>query len=241
MQQASQREDLSPYLLTASSGPGRRDVAQPILTAHGEKIAVSRTSSARPAWTRDPREEQDEQISRGTRCVCCTCEDPCASRRAGKEAPTGKLKFDRVSSETRGGQPRARAKTCFMDEAIHGSTCSTRSHGSRRETRQKTSTTTTRRAARWDARRIPASKTDLVRTPGEEWERLRRMNRARSEEVHFARQTSGIIDIRGSTQCGARGRSRFLARTTRARRRREVFVWRDASPLHREKMETFLR
>jgi G3E family GTPase len=141
------------------------------------------------------------------------------------------------------------AQTFFMDEEIHDQylldavlTVVDAKHGE-----QQLDAHDEARAQVGFADRILLSKTDLVAEPETEglMQRLRRMNpRAQQKKVHFGEaDIREILDIRGFNLNAALDIDpKFLDAEEHHHHDEDVssFVWRDARPLHMEKIETFL-
>jgi G3E family GTPase len=168
----------------------------------------------------------------------------------GKKRRQGKLKFDRVIIETTGlANPGPVAQTFFMDEAIHDQylldavvTVVDAKHADKTlddhdEARRQVGF----------ADRILLSKTDLVDDAkvDELMKRLRAMNpRAQQKRVHMGEtDIKDLLDIRGfNLNAALELDPDFLSEEDHHHHDDDIssFVWRDARPLHMEKIETFL-
>jgi G3E family GTPase len=222
---ATPDKDLIPVtILTGFLGAGKTTLLNRILNEqHGEKIAVienefGETGVDNEILVKD-KEEQIVEMNNG--CLCCTVRGDLVRilGELGKKRRQGKLKFDRVIIETTGlANPGPVAQTFFMDEAIHAF-----------------------------ADRILVSKTDLVDDEskvGELMTRLRQMNpRAHKSKVHMGNaDIKGLLDIRGFNLNAVLEVDPEFLTSDYHEHDDEVksFVWRDARPLHMEKIETFL-
>ena len=167
----------------------------------------------------------------------------------GKQRRQGKIKFDRVIIETTGlANPGPVAQTFFMDESIHDQylldavvTVVDAKHA------QKTldDHDEARRQVGF-ADRILLSKTDLVEDEKVDAlvKRLRQMNpRAHQAKVHMGKaDIKEILDIRGFNLNAVLEIDPAFLEDDPHEHDDDVksFVWRDARPLHMQKIETFL-
>jgi G3E family GTPase len=184
--------------------------------------------------------------------VCCTVRGDLVRILGdlGKKRRQGKLTFDRVIIETTGlANPGPVAQTFFMDEAIHEQylldavvTVVDAKHGEKQLDEHDEA-----RAQVGFADRILLSKTDLVEEDETRalMQRLRDMNpRAHQKKVHFGEaDIREILDIRGfNLNAVLEIDPGFLEEEDHHHHDDDIssFVWRDARPLHMEKIETFL-
>jgi G3E family GTPase len=196
------------------------------------------------------KEEQIVEMNNG--CLCCTVRGDLVRILGdlGKKRRQGKLKFDRVIIETTGlANPGPVAQTFFMDEAIHDQflldgvlTVVDAKHAQK----QLDEHDEARRQVAF-ADRILVSKTDLVDDEskvGELMKRLRQMNpRAHKSKVHMGNaDIKELLDIRGFNLNAVLEVDPEFLTSDYHEHDDEVksFVWRDARPLHMEKIETFL-
>jgi G3E family GTPase len=251
----STEKDLIPVtILTGFLGAGKTTLLNRILTEqHGERIAVIENEFGETGVDNEilveDREEQIVEMNNG--CLCCTVRGDLVRILGdlGKKRRRGELRFDRVVIETTGlANPGPVAQTFFMDEGIHGEylldaviTVVDAKHGQRALDEHDEA-----RAQVGFADRILLSKTDLV---GEEevadlMGRLRDMNpRAHQKKVHFGEtDIREILDIRGFNLNAALELDPAFLEDTHHHHDDDVksFVWKDARPLHMEKIETFL-
>ena len=253
---ATSDKDLIPVtILTGFLGAGKTTLLNRILTEqHGEKIAVienefGETGVDNEILVKD-KEEQIVEMNNG--CLCCTVRGDLVRILGdlGKKRRQGKLKFDRVIIETTGlANPGPVAQTFFMDEAIHDQflldgvlTVVDAKHAQK----QLDEHDEARRQVAF-ADRILVSKTDLVDDEakvGELMKRLRQMNpRAHKSKVHMGNaDIKGLLDIRGFNLNAVLEVDPEFLTSDYHEHDDEVksFVWRDARPLHMEKIETFL-
>ena len=248
-------KDLIPVtILTGFLGAGKTTLLNRILTEqHGERIAVIENEFGETGVDNEilVRDKDEQIIEMNNGCVCCTVRGDLVRilGELGKKRRQGKLKFDRVIIETTGlANPGPVAQTFFMDEAIHGQylldavvTVVDAKHA------QKTldDHDEARRQVGF-ADRILLSKTDLVEDAKVEElvRRLRQMNpRAHQAKVHMGEaDIKEILDIRGFNLNAVLEVDPAFLETDYHEHDDDVksFVWRDARPLHMEKMETFL-
>jgi len=197
-------------------------------------------------------EDKDEQIvEMNNGCLCCTVRGDLVRilGELGTKRKRGELAFDRVIIETTGlANPGPVAQTFFMDEKIHDQylldavvTVVDAKHGQK----QLDEHDEARRQVGF-ADRILLSKTDLVPEgeASELMQRLRRMNpRAHQKKVHFGEaDIKELLDIRGFNLNAVLELDPQFLESDAHEHNDEVtsFVWKDARPLHMEKIETFL-
>jgi G3E family GTPase len=249
-------KDLIPVtILTGFLGAGKTTLLNRILTEqHGERIAVIENEFGETGVDNDILvKDKDEQIvEMNNGCVCCTVRGDLVRILGdlGKKRRQGKLAFDRVIIETTGlANPGPVAQTFFMDEAIHEQylldavvTIVDAKHGERQLDEHDEA-----RAQVGFADRILLSKTDLVEEDETRalMQRLRDMNpRAHQKRVHFGEaDIREILDIRGfNLNAVLEIDPGFLEEEDHHHHDDDIasFVWRDARPLHMEKIETFL-
>ena len=249
-------KDLIPVtILTGFLGAGKTTLLNRILTEqHGERIAVIENEFGETGVDNDILvKDKDEQIvEMNNGCVCCTVRGDLVRILGdlGKKRRQGKLAFDRVIIETTGlANPGPVAQTFFMDEAIHEQylldavvTIVDAKHGEKQLDEHDEA-----RAQVGFADRILLSKTDLVEEDETRAlsERLRDMNpRAHQKKVHFGEaDIREILDIRGfNLNAVLEIDPGFLEEEEHHHHDDDIasFVWRDARPLHMEKIETFL-
>jgi G3E family GTPase len=252
--QPADKELIPVTILTGFLGAGKTTLLNRILTEqHGEKIAVIENEFGETGIDNDILvKDKDEQIiEMNNGCVCCTVRGDLVRilGELGKKRKQGKLKFDRVIIETTGlANPGPVAQTFFMDEAIHGQylldavvTVVDAKHA------QKTldDHDEARRQVGF-ADRILLSKTDLVDDAKVDalMQRLRQMNpRAHQHKVHMGNaEIKEILDIRGFNLNAVLEVDPGFLTSDYHEHDDEVksFVWKDARPLHMEKIETFL-
>jgi G3E family GTPase len=248
-------KDLIPVtILTGFLGSGKTTLLNRILhEQHGEKIAVIENEFGETGIDNEilvqDREEQIVEMNNG--CLCCTVRGDLV-RILGdlaKKRRQGQLAFDRVIIETTGlANPGPVAQTFFMDEKIHDQflldavvTVVDAVHGNRQLDEHDEA-----RAQVGFADRILLSKTDLAAEAETKdlTDRLRVMNpRAHQKKVHFGEtDIREIIDIRGFNLNAALELDPAFLEDTHHHHDDDVksFVWKDARPLHMEKIETFL-
>ena len=247
--------DLIPVtILTGFLGAGKTTLLNRILTErHGEKIAVienefGETGVDNEILVKD-KEEQIVEMNNG--CLCCTVRGDLV-RILGdlsKKKRQGKLKFDRVIIETTGlANPGPVAQTFFMDEGIHDQylldavvTVVDAKHAGQALDEHDEA----RRQVGF-ADRILLSKTDLVDDAKVDAlvQRLRQMNpRAQQRKVHMGEtDIKELIDIRGFNLNAALEVDPEFLTSDYHEHDDDVtsFVWKDARPMHMEKIETFL-
>jgi len=249
-------KDLIPVtILTGFLGAGKTTLLNRILTEqHGERIAVIENEFGETGVDNDilvnDKDEQIVEMNNG--CVCCTVRGDLVRILGdlGKKRRQGKLTFDRVIIETTGlANPGPVAQTFFMDEAIHEQylldavvTVVDAKHGEKQLDEHDEA-----RAQVGFADRILLSKTDLVEEDETRalMQRLRDMNpRAHQKKVHFGEaDIREILDIRGfNLNAVLEIDPGFLEEEDHHHHDDDIssFVWRDARPLHMEKIETFL-
>ena len=242
-------------ILTGFLGAGKTTLLNRILTEqHGEKIAVIENEFGETGVDNEilVKDEDEQIIEMNNGCLCCTVRGDLVRilGELGAKRRQGKLAFDRVIIETTGlANPGPVAQTFFMDEAIHDQylldavvTVVDAKHGAKQLDEHDEA-----RAQVGFADRILLSKTDLV-AEGETrdlMQRLRSMNpRAHQKKVHFGEaDIKEILDIRGfNLNAILEIDPGFLAEEDHHHHDDDIasFVWRDARPLHMEKIETFL-
>jgi G3E family GTPase len=248
-------KDLIPVtILTGFLGAGKTTLLNRILTEqHGEKIAVIENEFGETGIDNEilVKDGQEQIVEMNNGCLCCTVRGDLVRILGdlGKKRRQGKLKFDRVIIETTGlANPGPVAQTFFMDEAIHDQylldavvTVVDAKHA------QKTldDHDEARRQVGF-ADRILLSKTDLVEDAKVEElvRRLRQMNpRAHQAKVHMGEaDIKEILDIRGFNLNAVLEVDPAFLESDYHEHDDDVksFVWRDARPLHMEKIETFL-
>jgi G3E family GTPase len=255
MPAAAENPDLVPVtILTGFLGAGKTTLLNRILTEkHGEKIAVIENEFGEAGIDNDILvEDKDEQIvEMNNGCLCCTVRGDLVRilGELGAKRKSGELKFDRVIIETTGlANPGPVAQTFFMDEKIHDQylldavvTVVDAKHGHK----QLDEHDEARRQVGF-ADRILLSKTDLVAEEESRdlMQRLRRMNpRAHQKKVHFGEaDIKELLDIRGFNLNAVLEVDPQFLESDAHEHNDEVtsFVWKDARPLHMEKIETFL-
>ena len=252
---AVENQDLIPVtILTGFLGAGKTTLLNRILTEqHGEKIAVIENEFGEEGVDNEILvEDKDEQIvEMNNGCLCCTVRGDLVRilGELGTKRKRGELAFDRVIIETTGlANPGPVAQTFFMDEKIHDQylldavvTVVDAKHGQK----QLDEHDEARRQVGF-ADRILLSKTDLVPEgeTSELMQRLRRMNpRAHQKKVHFGEaDIKELLDIRGFNLNAVLELDPQFLESDAHEHNDEVtsFVWKDARPLHMEKIETFL-
>ena len=252
---APAEKDLIPVtILTGFLGAGKTTLLNRILTEqHGERIAVIENEFGEAGIDNEilVKDRQEQIVEMNNGCLCCTVRGDLVRILGdlGQKRRQGKLKFDRVIIETTGlANPGPVAQTFFMDEAIHDQylldavvTVVDAKHAAK----QLDEHDEARRQVGF-ADRILLSKTDLVDDAkvDELMARLRRMNpRAHQKKVHFgAADIKEILDIRGFNLNAVLEVDPDFLLDDHHEHDDEVqsFVWKDARPLHMEKIETFL-
>ena len=253
---ASADKDLIPVtILTGFLGAGKTTLLNRILTeSHGERIAVIENEFGETGVDNEilVRDEKEQIVEMNNGCLCCTVRGDLVRILAdlGAKRRQGKLKFDRVIIETTGlANPGPVAQTFFMDEAIHDQylldavvTVVDAKHAEKTlddhdEARRQVGF----------ADRILLTKTDLVDDDAEVDElvrRLRQMNpRAQQRRVHMGEaDIKEILDIRGFNLNAVLEVDPAFLESDYHEHDDDVksFVWKDARPLHMEKIETFL-
>jgi G3E family GTPase len=242
-------------ILTGFLGAGKTTLLNRILhEQHGEKIAVienefGETGVDNEILVKD-REEQIVEMNNG--CLCCTVRGDLV-RILGdlaRKRKKGQVKFDRVIIETTGlANPGPVAQTFFVDEAVRDHflldavvTVVDAKHASQ----QLDEHDEARRQVGF-ADRILLSKTDLVGDDAQVealMQRLRQMNpRAHQRKVHMGEAPiKELLDIRGFNLNAALEIDPEFLTSDHHEHNDDVtsFVWKDARPLHMEKLETFL-
>jgi G3E family GTPase len=248
-------KDLIPVtILTGFLGAGKTTLLNRILTEqHGERIAVIENEFGETGVDNDilVKDDQEQIVEMNNGCLCCTVRGDLV-RILGdlvRKRREGTLRFDRVVIETTGlANPGPVAQTFFMDEAIHKDylldaviTVVDAKHGPRQLDEHDEA-----RAQVGFADRILLSKTDLVAEAelADLTDRLRDMNpRAHQKKVHFGEtDIREILDIRGFNLNAALEIDPGFLEEGHHHHDDDVksFVWKDARPLHMEKIETFL-
>jgi G3E family GTPase len=241
-------------ILTGFLGAGKTTLLNRILhERHGEKIAVIENEFGETGVDNEILvKDKDEQIvEMNNGCLCCTVRGDLVRilGELSQKKRQGKLKFDRVIIETTGlANPGPVAQTFFMDEGIHDQylldavvTVVDAKHAGK----QLDEHDEARRQVGF-ADRILLSKTDLVEddTVDSLMQRLRRMNpRAQQKKVHMGEtDIKELIDIRGFNLNAALEVDPEFLTGDYHEHDDEVtsFVWKDARPMHMEKIETFL-
>ena len=255
MAAAVENKDLIPVtILTGFLGAGKTTLLNRILTEkHGEKIAVIENEFGETGVDNEilveDKEEQIVEMNNG--CLCCTVRGDLVRILGdlGKKRKRGELAFDRVIIETTGlANPGPVAQTFFMDEKIHDQylldavvTVVDAKHAAR----QLDEHDEARRQVGF-ADRILLSKTDLVEDAEVDglMKRLRAMNpRAPQKKVHMGEaDIRELLDIRGFNLNAALEVDPQFLESDDHEHNDDVgsFVWKDARPLHMEKIETFL-
>jgi G3E family GTPase len=249
-------KDLIPVtILTGFLGAGKTTLLNRILTEqHGERIAVVENEFGERGVDNEilvqDGEEQIVEMNNG--CLCCTVRGDLVRILGdlGRKRREGTLRFDRVVIETTGlANPGPVAQTFFMDEEIHKDylldaviTVVDAKHGQKQLDEHDEA-----RAQVGFADRILLSKADLVAEAelADLMDRLRDMNpRAHQRKVHFGEtDIREILDIRGfNLNAALEIDPGFLEEGHHHHHDDDVksFVWKDARPLHMEKIETFL-
>jgi G3E family GTPase len=249
-------QDLIPVtILTGFLGAGKTTLLNRILhEQHGEKIAVIENEFGETGVDNEilVKDKQEQIVEMNNGCICCTVRGDLVRILGdlGKKRRRGELKFDRVIIETTGlANPGPVAQTFFMDEAIHDQylldavvTVVDAVHAGK----QLDEHDEARRQIGF-ADRILLSKTDLVSDQAkvdELMSRLRQMNpRAKQERVHMGEaDVRDLLDIRGFNLNAALEVDPEFLTSDYHEHDDEVtsFVWKDARPMHMEKIETFL-
>ncbi len=248
-------QDLVPVtILTGFLGSGKTTLLNRILgEQHGERIAVIENEFGETGVDNEilVRDEEEQIVEMNNGCLCCTVRGDLVRILGdlGRKRRQGELRFDRVIIETTGlANPGPVAQTFFMDEAIRDQylldavvTLVDAKHGERQLDEHDEA-----RAQVGFADRILLSKTDLA-AEGEVAalvERLRDMNpRAHLRKVHFGEaDLREILDIRGFDLDAILEVDPAFLEEGHHHHDDDIqsFVWRDARPLHMEKIETFL-
>jgi G3E family GTPase len=247
--------DLIPVtILTGFLGAGKTTLLNRILNEqHGERIAVIENEFGETGIDNEilVKDEEEQIVEMNNGCLCCTVRGDLVRILGdlGEKRRQGKLRFDRVVIETTGlANPGPVAQTFFMDEGIHGEylldaviTVVDAKHGQRQLDEHDEA-----RAQVGFADRILLSKTDLVeeRELADLTDRLRDMNpRAHQKKVHFGEtDIREILDIRGFNLNAALEIDPGFLEDGHHHHDDDVksFVWKDARPMHMEKIETFL-
>jgi len=256
MAAAAENQDLIPVtILTGFLGAGKTTLLNRILhEQHGEKIAVIENEFGETGIDNEilVEDKQEQIVEMNNGCVCCTVRGDLVRilDDLGKKRKKGQLKFDRVIIETTGlANPGPVAQTFFMDEGIHDQylldavvTVVDAKHADK----QLDEHDEARRQVGF-ADRILLSKTDLVGDDGQVealMKRLRQMNpRAQQRKVHMGQAPiAELLDIRGFNLNAALDLDPDFLGDAAHEHDDEVtsFVWRDARPMHMEKIETFL-
>ena len=255
MAAAAENQDLIPVtILTGFLGAGKTTLLNRILhEQHGEKIAVIENEFGETGIDNEilVKDKQEQIVEMNNGCLCCTVRGDLVRILGdlGKKRRQGKLKFDRVIIETTGlANPGPVAQTFFMDEAIHEQylldavvTVVDAKHAEKTlddhdEARRQVGF----------ADRIRLSKTDLVEEGAVDalTRRLRQMNpRAHQSKVHMGQaDIRELLDIRGFNLNAVLELDPAFLESDYHEHDDDVksFVWRDARPLHMEKIETFL-
>ncbi len=256
MAAAAENQDLIPVtILTGFLGAGKTTLLNRILhEQHGEKIAVIENEFGETGIDNEilVEDKQEQIVEMNNGCVCCTVRGDLVRilGELGEKRSKGQLKFDRVIIETTGlANPGPVAQTFFMDEGIHNQylldavvTVVDAKHADK----QLDEHDEARRQIGF-ADRILLSKTDLVEDTSKVealMRRLRQMNpRAHQAKVHMGNaDIKEILDIRGFNLNAVLELAPDFLTSDYHEHDDEVasFVWRDARPLHMEKIETFL-
>lgn len=248
-------KDLIPVtILTGFLGAGKTTLLNRILTEqHGERIAVIENEFGEEGVDNEilVKDKQEQIVEMNNGCICCSVRGDLVRILGdlGKKRRQGKLKFDRVIIETTGlANPGPVAQTFFMDEDIHNQylldavvTVVDAMHAGKTlddhdEARRQVGF----------ADRLLISKTDLVDEAkvDELMKRLRQMNpRAHQRKVHMGQaEIKEILDIRGFNLNAVLEIDPEFLTSDYHEHSDEVtsFVWKDARPMHMEKIETFL-
>jgi G3E family GTPase len=247
--------DLIPVtILTGFLGAGKTTLLNRILTEqHGEKIAVIENEFGETGIDNDilVKDKQEQIVEMNNGCICCSVRGDLVRILGdlGKKRRQGKLKFDRVIIETTGlANPGPVAQTFFMDEDIHNqyildavvTVVDAKHAGKTLDDHDEA-----RRQVGF-ADRLLISKADLVddAVVEELIKRLRQMNpRAHQSKVHMGNaDIKEILDIRGFNLNAVLEIDPEFLTSDYHEHSDEVtsFVWKDARPMHMEKIETFL-
>jgi G3E family GTPase len=256
MAAAAENQDLIPVtILTGFLGAGKTTLLNRILhEQHGERIAVIENEFGETGIDNEilVEDKQEQIVEMNNGCVCCTVRGDLVRILGdlGKKRRKGQLKFDRVIIETTGlANPGPVAQTFFMDEDIHNQylldavvTVVDAKHADK----QLDEHDEARRQIGF-ADRILLSKTDLVDDAAKVdalMRRLRQMNpRAHQAKVHMGEaDIRELLDIRGFNLNAVLELDPQFLTSDYHEHDDEVasFVWKDARPLHMEKIETFL-
>ena len=248
-------KDLIPVtILTGFLGAGKTTLLNRILTEqHGERIAVIENEFGETGIDNEilVKDKQEQIVEMNNGCICCSVRGDLVRILGdlGKKRRQGKLKFDRVIIETTGlANPGPVAQTFFMDEDIHNqyildavvTVVDAKHAGKTLDDHDEA-----RRQVGF-ADRILISKTDLVEDAkvDELVKRLRQMNpRAHQSKVHMGNaEIREILDIRGFNLNAVLEIDPEFLTSDYHEHSDEVtsFVWKDARPIHMEKIETFL-
>jgi len=252
--QASDKDLIPVTILTGFLGAGKTTLLKRILTEqHGEKIAVIENEFGEEGVDNEILVEDSEEqiVEMNNGCLCCTVRGDLVRilDELGGKRRRGEVRFDRVIIETTGlANPGPVAQTFFMDEKIHDQylldavvTVVDAKHG-----QQTLDEHDEARRQVGFADRILLSKTDLVAEDETSalMQRLRAMNpRAKQERVHFGEaDIRDLLDIRGfNLNAVLEVEPEFLVSDAHEHNDEVTsFVWKDARPLHMEKIETFL-
>ncbi len=248
-------QDLIPVtILTGFLGAGKTTLLKRILhEQHGERIAVIENEFGEEGIDNEilVKDAGEQIVEMNNGCLCCTVRGDLVRilDDLGRKRRKGEVKFDRVIIETTGlANPGPVAQTFFMDEKIHDQylldavvTVVDAKHAHK----QLDEHDEARRQVGF-ADRILLSKTDLVaeEETRELTARLRKMNpRAHQKKVHFGEaDIKELLDIRGfNLNAALELEPEFLTSDAHTHNDEVTsFVWRDARPLHMEKIETFL-
>jgi G3E family GTPase len=248
-------QDLIPVtILTGFLGAGKTTLLNRILTEqHGEKIAVIENEFGETGIDNEilVKDKQEQIVEMNNGCICCSVRGDLVRILGdlGKKRRQGKLKFDRVIIETTGlANPGPVAQTFFMDEDIHNqyildavvTVVDAKHAGKALDDHDEA-----RRQVGF-ADRLLISKADLVDDAivDELIKRLRQMNpRAHQSKVHMGNaDIKEILDIRGFNLNAVLEIDPEFLTSDYHEHSDEVtsFVWKDARPMHMEKIETFL-
>jgi len=254
-QQAPSEEKMVPVtILTGFLGSGKTTLLNRILKEdHGHRIAVIENEFGETGVDGEIIEKSEEQIvEMNNGCICCTVRGDLI-RILGtlkEKRDNGALNFDRVVIETTGmADPGPVAQTFFTDEEIGNYylldsiiTLVDAKHAPKQldefhEAQEQVGF----------ADRILITKTDLVDDDAKVDDlvkRLRQMNpRAHQSRVHMGEaDIKELLDIRGFNLNAILELDPEFLVSDYHEHDDEVksFVWRDARPLHMEKIETFL-
>jgi G3E family GTPase len=254
MQPAADKDLIPVTILTGFLGAGKTTLLNRILTEqHGERIAVIENEFGETGIDNEilVQDKQEQIIEMNNGCLCCTVRGDLVRilMDLRRKKRGGEVKFDRVIIETTGlANPGPVAQTFFMDEDVHKNylldaviTVVDAKHGQRTLDEHDEA-----RAQVGFADRLLLSKTDLVAEEEAKdlMDRLRSMNpRAHQTKVHFGETPlKEILDIRGFNLNAVLEVSPDFLTDDHHHHDDDVksFVWKDARPLHMEKIETFL-